>query len=211
MRPGFISSDSLIASPGSSINGHNFFGYCFNNPVNLSDETGYWPRWITATIAVGGAVVAVGAAVFAAPAVAVTAAVVAIASTGLYNVQSNHFDRRKELNTNLPQTENDALAAGWHGPKAAIPGPAADCHQYTAVNGPNTKYVSPDGYRETIYDSQGQLVIDSRDVGTYNFSPSGTFWGSVGHFFVDIVPWFLFGNDDDDPGPVLNEVISLLE
>ena len=26
---------------------YNLFAYCFNNPVNLSDETGTWPRWAT--------------------------------------------------------------------------------------------------------------------------------------------------------------------
>ena len=55
------------------------------------------------------------------------------------------------------------------------------------------------------------MVLDSRDIGTYNFSPSGTFWGSVGHVFVDIVPWILFGNDDNDPGFVVNEIIRLFE
>ncbi len=39
----FISADSLIASVGSSVQGHNLFAYCFNNPINMMDETGYWP------------------------------------------------------------------------------------------------------------------------------------------------------------------------
>ena len=55
----FISADSLIASAGSSVQGHNLFAYCFNNPVNMSDSSGYWPFFvITAAVgAVAGAVV----------------------------------------------------------------------------------------------------------------------------------------------------------
>ncbi len=77
------------------------------------------------------------------------------------------------------------------------------------MNRDNVKYVSPDGHKEAIYDSQGNLVTDSRDIGTYNYSPSGTIWGSVGHFFVDILPWVVFGNDDNDPGPLANELIRI--
>ena len=75
----------------------------------------------------------------------------------------------------------------------------------------NVKYVSLDGHKEVIFDSAGNMVLDSRDIGTYNFSPSGTFWGGAGHFFADILPWLIFGNDDDDPGPGLNEVIRWFE
>ena len=26
--------------------GYNQFAYCFNNPVNMSDDSGNWPKWI---------------------------------------------------------------------------------------------------------------------------------------------------------------------
>ncbi len=42
----FISADSLIADVGSSVQGHNLFAYCFNNPIDMSDDTGCWPKWI---------------------------------------------------------------------------------------------------------------------------------------------------------------------
>ena len=90
-------------------------------------------------------------------------------------------------------------------------GPAASCHQYTSPNKSNVKYVSPDGHREVIFDEKGKIVLDSRDVGTYNFSPSGTIGGSIGHFFADMLPWIIFGNDDDDPGLLANEIIRLFE
>ena len=39
----FISADDLIASAGTSVQGHNLYTYCFNDPVNMVDSTGRWP------------------------------------------------------------------------------------------------------------------------------------------------------------------------
>ena len=46
---------------------YNLFAYCFNDPVNMSDETGTWPSWVT-KLAIGIAAIVVGAAVVAATA-----------------------------------------------------------------------------------------------------------------------------------------------
>ena len=61
-----------------------------------------------------------------------------------------------------------------------------------------------------LYDANGNLVTDPRDVGTYNFCPSGAFLGRWGHRLIDVLPRFIFGNDDDDPGPLINEIINVL-
>ena len=29
-----------------SLSGYNMFAYCFNNPVNMADNSGNWPQWI---------------------------------------------------------------------------------------------------------------------------------------------------------------------
>lgn len=42
----FINADGYIASIGGSIQGYNMFAFCFNNPTNMSDSFGCWPRWI---------------------------------------------------------------------------------------------------------------------------------------------------------------------
>ena len=39
------------------------FSYCFNNPVNMSDPTGNWPKWLENTVKVMSVVVAVTAVV----------------------------------------------------------------------------------------------------------------------------------------------------
>ena len=42
----FINADSHIAGVGGDMLGYNLFAYCHNNPVNMSDSTGHWPKWI---------------------------------------------------------------------------------------------------------------------------------------------------------------------
>ena len=39
----FINADVVIGN--ESILGTNLFAYCFNNPANCFDDTGYWPRY----------------------------------------------------------------------------------------------------------------------------------------------------------------------
>ena len=60
----FINADSVISGTGESVQGYNLFAYCFNNPVNMSDPSGNWPKWATKLVA-AVAVVAVVAAVAA--------------------------------------------------------------------------------------------------------------------------------------------------
>ena len=40
----WINADGLISGIGGDIQGYNLFAYCFNNPINLDDSTGHWPK-----------------------------------------------------------------------------------------------------------------------------------------------------------------------
>ena len=42
-----INVDSELAGVGGNTQGYNLFAYCFNNPVNMSDPDGNWPKWLT--------------------------------------------------------------------------------------------------------------------------------------------------------------------
>ena len=65
----FINADdaTLLGVDFENILQYNQYAYCFNNPVNLTDDGGYWPSWLT-KIAIGVGAVLVGAAVVAATA-----------------------------------------------------------------------------------------------------------------------------------------------
>lgn len=194
----FISADNLIASVGSSVQGHNLFAYCFNNPVNMSDSTGYWPRETTRDIAVAGFIVASATATFA-PVVAVAAAQVSYTALGVYNVQVLHYDVRKAYNgKDLPQKLSEVDYTEWRGPTSTPPSPSDACHQFSANGGRNVKFVSTDGRREVIFDKDGNIVTDPRDIGTYNVCPADTPLGMAGHAIVDVAPWLIFGNEDYD-------------
>ena len=64
----WINADGELAGIGGDVRGYNLFAYCFNNPVNMDDPTGQWPKWIGKAVAV----VAVTAVVVAAVAVTVS-------------------------------------------------------------------------------------------------------------------------------------------
>ena len=42
----FVCADSLVSGTGEDINGYNVYSYCFNNPVNLDDPSGCWPKFL---------------------------------------------------------------------------------------------------------------------------------------------------------------------
>jgi RHS repeat-associated protein len=201
----FISADEQIATSGSALLGGNLFAYGFNDPVNTIDPDGTWPRQITAALTVLSGAWALKTRTW-------RATLTTLVSAATYELQVLHYDLRKALNVDLPDTREEALAEGWLGPDTDPEGPPSLLHQFTAaVFGSNTKYVSPDGTREAIYDEDGQLVTDQRDVGTYNFVPAGTWLGNIVHTVVDMFPWVIFGNGDADPGPLLDTVLMLFK
>ncbi len=101
-----------------------------------------------------------------------------------------HYSRN-QYNVDLPQNSIEAEKLGWRD------GVAANCHQFTAEDGkPHIKYVSPDGRREVIFDSEGNYVITAdEDMGTYNYADPDL-W--MEHFVVDILPWIIYGNTPKD-------------
>ena len=63
----FVNADEpeIIDGANEHILENNLYAYCFNNPVNLTDDSGYWPSWakkLVAAVAITACVVAVVAA-----------------------------------------------------------------------------------------------------------------------------------------------------
>ena len=42
----FLNADSVIPGSGKSVQGYNLYTYCLNNPINMEDSNGNWPKWI---------------------------------------------------------------------------------------------------------------------------------------------------------------------
>ena len=192
----WINTDNRMSGIGGDILGYNTFAYCMNNPVNMSDPTGNWPRWITAAVTVVAAVVTVAAAATGNFAVAAVAAKVTMAAGVAYLAQSAHYDDRASKNTGMDEMTY----------KEAIEIPGADPNvsdTFHDFSGDNNKVCLEDG-REGIYDSSGKYVDDPRDIGTYNYFVPKDFWSKAGHVVVDVIPYFIFGNNDNDPGPIVN-------
>ena len=105
--------------------------------------------------------------------------------------KETHYNRNHLMPAgSLPQSPEMALARGWD------QGVGAACHQFTSPDRSNIKFVSPDGHSEVIFDHSGKLVTAPEDYGTYNFSDSRQ--DPVGHFYQDVLPGLLWGNDEAD-------------
>lgn len=55
----FINADGELSDVGDSVKGYNLFSYCQNNPTNMSDSEGNWPKWTNKIVAAAAIVIAV--------------------------------------------------------------------------------------------------------------------------------------------------------
>ena len=46
----FINADGQLSGVGGDMQGYNLFAYCQNDPVNMSDPTGHWPKWLSGVL-----------------------------------------------------------------------------------------------------------------------------------------------------------------
>ena len=60
----FVCADDVVSGTGEAVNGYNLYSYCFNNPVNLDDQGGNWPKWVSGAVNIVGGIaqMAAGAA-----------------------------------------------------------------------------------------------------------------------------------------------------
>jgi hypothetical protein len=100
----------------------------------------------------------------------------------LANVEA--IKNREKLNTGVPQTEEDAIVAGYQ----KLPIKESLLHK---IGGPsawaNVKYVDSLGYKEAVYNN-GRLVCGING-GTYNVVPHSQ--SALGHAVYDVIPFFV--------------------
>ena len=85
----FVNADDFetLTYQMDSVQGKNLYQYCFNNPVNMEDEDGGWPKWVTGInwLATGVTAVCIGVSVLtcgvASPVMMAVAATTVVAGT----------------------------------------------------------------------------------------------------------------------------------
>ena len=182
----FLNADGYV-STGSGLLGYNMFAYCNNNPVMYVDPDGEFP-WLVVIVAV-----------------VVVCAVTSIIAECNMPSQEEHYARNSYDTVSPPQTI-DQVPDDWKtsdgNDSTRTKGAAANAHQFTSPKEKsNVKLTSPNGETEGIYNKEGWLVTDPRDMGTHNFCPSGEWWEigkNIGHYVKDIKPWIRWGNSPDD-------------
>jgi RHS repeat-associated protein len=102
-----------------------------------------------------------------------------------------HLNRNKRNQPVTPQEANDQDWVKMSPDKAIY-------HSMGAGNEDNEKFVSPDGKSEAVFRSDGSVVTDPANMATYNYSSPNKFFG-IGHFFADVIPYYMWGNAEDDP------------
>lgn len=115
--------------------------------------------------------------------------------------KEKHYHRNWFM-SDVPQNPQMAADWGWDDSVGVA------CHQFLSPDRSNIKFVSPDGHSEVIFDRDGHIVTDSEDYGTYNFCDSRK--DPIGHFYQDVLPWLLWGNDRKDSTDMGQRLRSLV-
>ena len=192
----FISADSQI---NGDIVGTNLFAYCSNNPVNRIDANGQdWKdikNWVSKTwnkvkITTKKAVDTVKKKAY----------------SMYFNATKWHFEDREKKNGMHPSySDVNMKNSGWN-----LLSKKQSIYHDNGIGKNELKYITDDG-REAVFDGDTLTpVTDPRYTATYNYSPlyqmpsSGAgvldyvkLVGSVaGHFFADMLPYYLTGNSN---------------
>jgi len=202
----FINADAYV-STGQGLIGNNMFAYCNNNPANGCDPCGTcrhrWDFWNDCPTCENKTFIEQLEQDFD-TAIDFIVDFVTDNNETMRDFRDIHYNRNN-LNSDPPQS-----FVGWDSSENG--GPEADCHQFTSPDKSNIKYVSSDGHKEFIVNSQNDIVDDPRDVGTYNFVPSNKngIIGKIGHAAYDVIPWIVYGNSVDDTTTIFDRVGALM-
>ena len=123
-----------------------------------------------------------------------------------YNATKWHFeDRAKKNGTHPSYSDVNEKNSGWH----LLPESQSVYHD-NGIGKPEVKYITDDG-KEAVFDGDTlEPVTDPLYIATYNYSPlyqmpsSGAgildyvklVGSGIGHFFADMMPYYLTGNSN---------------
>ena len=109
-----------------------------------------------------------------------------------------HYDRNQY--NYVPRSRFEAIQQGW----IRLSNDKSTFHKF-GEGRCNTKYVSPDGTSEAVYDSSGKLNTTDINGGSFNYvgpDESGTFGFTRGtlHIVYDVIPYYILGNTREETG-----------
>jgi hypothetical protein len=118
-----------------------------------------------------------------------------------------HYERNRF--NNAPKFEGRVIELNW----IKLPQIKSIFHQqiwpeYGVDGRGNSKYISPDGTQEAVYDKDGLLVTDTINMGTFNYGAPIGILGMYRHVKRDVVPYYLFGNTPEDPTKVRHRLFA---
>lgn len=115
-----------------------------------------------------------------------------------------HYNVRDHFNKGTPTSIQQAKEESY-----VKLGPIQNVyHQFGKEGAGNIKYISSNGRKEVIFDTNGNVVTDVKNTGSYNFfSPE---WG-LHHFMFDVVPYFIYGNGHGDSTNMLQRELKTLD
>ena len=137
----------------------------------------------------------------------------------------NRLNNPMQQPWSLPQSPEEAIQRGF----VQVPD---DQNWYHRNKGQldNVKYQQPATGQEVIFNGQGKVVNDIENIGTYNYFPitetDDNITDSINailHFAFDVVPYYRWGNDEDDTtslgnrllgpknGPVFDDCLTILK
>ena len=108
----------------------------------------------------------------------------------LKNLHYNRLALREQQLHVLPKSPEEAIKQGF----VKAPDSQNVYHQNKGQTG-NEKYLHPKTGQEVIFNTHGKIVTDPENIGTKNY---GTNPISINHIFLDILPYYLWGNSPDD-------------
>ena len=199
----FINPDSFV-STGQGLTGYNMFAYCNNNPVIYVDYTG---KSLIAFFLAGLTVGVTGGFILS---------FIFPPKDEINNMADEHYSRNElnKVENNLDEIKNTFEKQ----PESMDKYHENTKGQQGAEALYNDKYLSPEGghYEIIICSPPGKnsyivnQSIDPTNMGTYNYANNDewvVFYG-IKHFFMDMVPYYLFGNTREDKLGVLKWVID---
>ena len=161
--------------------GVNWWAYCESNPLIYTDPDG---RCSVASLFLS-----------------IKLAVKVYKEVSTMPSQSEHYSRNNS-NVDIGTDWNSANKLAEQGQVIRMSEGKDSYHeQGTATGydpGMNDKFVSLDGKNETVYNKEtGQKITDPVNQGTYNRADPNK--DPIGHFFQDMIPYYVWGNSEDDP------------